>query len=203
MMFEIEVLKEKKLLELQEIAQKIGVPKFRKLKKLDLIYQILDTQAANPNQLKPKQENETKPKRRRIIKSPQVQAKTEQNQKVENKKSDPVKETDKKSKNISTPAIVKRGKIDSKANTPNKPIKHNKFRIFKRILPNWDHDLHVHSNWSQDNLNGPSMADYIPLAERYKIHIGFADHFEFAFSNTKDPKYKECRLNQKFVDPFA
>ena len=56
MMFEIEVLKEKKLLELQEIAQKIGVPKFRKLKKLDLIYQILDTQAANPNQLKPKQE---------------------------------------------------------------------------------------------------------------------------------------------------
>ncbi len=126
MMFEIEVLKEKKLLELQEIAQKIGVPKFRKLKKLDLIYQILDTQAANPNQLKPKQENETKPKRRRIIKSPQVQAKTEQNQKVENKKRDPVKETDKKSKNISTPAIVKRGKIDSKANTPNKPIKHNK-----------------------------------------------------------------------------
>jgi len=32
MMFEIDVLKEKKLLELQEIAQKIGVPKFRQLK---------------------------------------------------------------------------------------------------------------------------------------------------------------------------
>jgi HisJ family histidinol phosphate phosphatase len=83
-----------------------------------------------------------------------------------------------------------------------KPIKHNKFRIFKRILPKWDHDLHVHSNWSQDNLDGPSLADYIPLAERNKIHIGFADHFEFAFSNTKDPKCKKCRLNQKSVDDY-
>jgi len=52
MMFEIEELKEKKLLELQEIAQKIGVPKFRQLKKLDLVYQILDVQAANPKKFK-------------------------------------------------------------------------------------------------------------------------------------------------------
>ena len=37
-MFEIEALKAKKLPELQEIAEKIGVPKFRQLKKLDLVY---------------------------------------------------------------------------------------------------------------------------------------------------------------------
>ncbi len=47
-MFDIDELKEMKLLELQEIAQKIDVPKFRQLKKLDLVYQILDVQAANP-----------------------------------------------------------------------------------------------------------------------------------------------------------
>lgn len=47
-MFEISQLKEKKLSELQEIAQKLKVPKYKYLKKLDLVYQILDLQAANP-----------------------------------------------------------------------------------------------------------------------------------------------------------
>lgn len=47
-MFEISQLNEKKLSDLQEIAQKLNVPKFRSLKKSDLVYQILDLQAANP-----------------------------------------------------------------------------------------------------------------------------------------------------------
>ncbi|WNH13000.1 transcription termination factor Rho [Thalassobellus suaedae] len=47
-MFEISQLKEKKLAELQEIASKLNVPKYRSLKKLDLVYQILDKQAADP-----------------------------------------------------------------------------------------------------------------------------------------------------------
>ena len=51
-MFEISQLKEKKLSDLQEIAQKLNVPKYRSLKKLDLVYQILDLQAANPEVVK-------------------------------------------------------------------------------------------------------------------------------------------------------
>ncbi|RXJ45555.1 transcription termination factor Rho [Gelidibacter gilvus] len=51
-MFEISQLKEKKLSDLQEIAQKLNVPKYRTLKKLDLVYQILDLQAANPEVVK-------------------------------------------------------------------------------------------------------------------------------------------------------
>lgn len=47
-MFDISDLKEKKLSELQEIAANISVPKYKTLKKLDLIYQILDIQASNP-----------------------------------------------------------------------------------------------------------------------------------------------------------
>ena len=47
-MFEISQLKEKKLAELQDIAKQLSIPKFRSLKKLDLVYQILDHQAANP-----------------------------------------------------------------------------------------------------------------------------------------------------------
>ena len=47
-MFEISDLKSKKLPELQEIAKGLKVSKFKTLKKLDLVYQILDVQAANP-----------------------------------------------------------------------------------------------------------------------------------------------------------
>ncbi len=47
-MFEISDLKAKKLPELQEIAKGLNVPKFKSLKKLDLVYQILDVQASNP-----------------------------------------------------------------------------------------------------------------------------------------------------------
>ena len=47
-MFEISDLKAKKLPELQEIAKGLNVPKFKSLKKLDLVYQILDLQASSP-----------------------------------------------------------------------------------------------------------------------------------------------------------
>ncbi|WP_228235245.1 transcription termination factor Rho [Allomuricauda sp. M10] len=47
-MFEISDLKAKKLPELQDIAKDLNVPKFKTLKKLDLVYQILDVQASNP-----------------------------------------------------------------------------------------------------------------------------------------------------------
>jgi len=51
-MFEISELKAKKLPELQELAKTLKVPKYRSLKKLDLVYQILDYQAANPKAVK-------------------------------------------------------------------------------------------------------------------------------------------------------
>lgn len=51
-MFEISDLKAKKLPELQEIAKGLNVPKFKTMKKLDLVYQILDLQASNPKVVK-------------------------------------------------------------------------------------------------------------------------------------------------------
>ncbi|TDQ29123.1 transcription termination factor Rho [Zeaxanthinibacter enoshimensis] len=47
-MFEISDLKAKKLPELQSIAKDLNVSKYKTLKKLDLVYQILDVQASNP-----------------------------------------------------------------------------------------------------------------------------------------------------------
>ena len=50
-MFEISELKAKKLPELQGIAKSLNVPKYRTQKKLDLVYQILDYQAAHPKKV--------------------------------------------------------------------------------------------------------------------------------------------------------
>ena len=47
-MYEIASLKSKKLSELQEIAKSVGVRRLTGLKKMELIYQIIDTVAASP-----------------------------------------------------------------------------------------------------------------------------------------------------------
>ena len=112
-MFEIESLKEKKLSELQEIAENIGVSKFKQLKKLDLIYQILDIQASKPIavvQEKPVQEqkkqnaptSKNRPQRKRInakpTQEPEVKTTVEEvviEPKVEEKKTEENKPTEK------------------------------------------------------------------------------------------------------------
>ena len=76
-MFEISELKAKTLADLQVIAKSIGLSKTSQLKKLDLVYQILDTQAANPVKVvAPNKTNDQgvklpKPKRKRVTKSPE------------------------------------------------------------------------------------------------------------------------------------
>jgi len=69
-MFEISQLKEKKLSELQEIAKELSISKYRSLKKLDLVYQILDYQAANPTtpSVSKEERKPQRPKRERVQK---------------------------------------------------------------------------------------------------------------------------------------
>ncbi|MBQ0769312.1 MAG: transcription termination factor Rho [Bizionia sp.] len=87
-MFEISQLKEMKLPELQEIAKKLSVPKFRTLKKLDLVYQILDLQAANPKAVKEvnKEEiteaNKEAPKRARVQRKAPIKKRDNTNESV-------------------------------------------------------------------------------------------------------------------------
>ncbi|PTM08857.1 MAG: transcription termination factor Rho [Bacteroidetes bacterium] len=68
-MFEISQLKEMKLPDLQDIAKELNISKYRSLKKLDLVYQILDHQAANPSAIKATEVIEKpkpKPRRERV-----------------------------------------------------------------------------------------------------------------------------------------
>ena len=71
-MFEISQLKEKTLVDLQDIAKSIGAKKFSQLKKLDLVYLILDIQAATPSKITTtaSSTNGEKPRRKRINKKP-------------------------------------------------------------------------------------------------------------------------------------
>jgi len=86
-MLEISELKAKKLAELQEIAKTSGVPKYRSLKKLDLVYKILDHQAANPNAVKAvvKEEKPTPAPRKAPQEKKEPQVKKEPQEKKEPK----------------------------------------------------------------------------------------------------------------------
>jgi len=64
-MFEISDLKEKKLPDLQEIAQSLGMKKTKTLKKEELIYRIIDFQAENPSLITPAKESLPKEKEKK------------------------------------------------------------------------------------------------------------------------------------------
>ena len=64
-MFDIHLLNKKLIPELKEIAKELGVPKYQKLKKQELVYEILDVQATQASLSKNKEE-EPKPQRKRV-----------------------------------------------------------------------------------------------------------------------------------------
>jgi transcription termination factor Rho len=89
-MFEISELKAKTLAELQGIAKSIGLNKISQLKKLDLVYQVLDTQASNPSKaalaITPKKEEvekTEKPRRKRVTKKSQTPENSQPTEKEE------------------------------------------------------------------------------------------------------------------------
>ena len=97
-MFEISQLKEKKLPELQEIAKELKVPKFSSLKKIDLVYQILDLQAANPTIVSPtvataEKKKPQRPRRERISKPKDTASNTQESANQNEPKPELAKET--------------------------------------------------------------------------------------------------------------
>ena len=174
-MFEISELKAKTLTDLQVIAKSIGLTKISQLKKLDLVYQILDVQAANPtkgkatvtpNESEPKVE---KPKRKRVAKSSKDQAKpsevkineatptTKEIESVEKNTSNEAKENNKE-----TPAANKQQvNKPQKAVEQTKPLSsQNSVQQKKQNQPNQPNqprnDNYPKNNSSQNNKNKPS-----------------------------------------------
>ncbi|WP_417289809.1 transcription termination factor Rho [Corallibacter sp.] len=180
-MFEITQLKEMKLPELQEIAKKLNVSKYRSLKKLDLVYQILDHQAANPKAVKEvakqddnKQEQEKeKPKRaprQRVQKSAAKKApQTNKENKPQQEKSDDKPQNDNKSqaanheaKTQNKPATKDNNtastkKEDTPQNTNNKPQRKDNNRSNKRDNNN---NNNKGNNGNKDNRNRYREPDF-------------------------------------------
>ncbi len=144
-MFEISDLKSKKLPELQEIAKGLNVPKFKTLKKLDLVYQILDLQAANPNateKITPTEAPKEKPKprpRARVVKKEAVEKKEAP------KKEEPVAE------------VKSEPKEEVVATTETKEDKRPKPRINPRPAPKQDNHKNnsQHKNQNHQKKNHP------------------------------------------------
>jgi len=59
----------------------------------------------------------------------------------------------------------------------------------KNLKKDWNHDFHIHTNWSLDNLNGPDPEDYLKIAEENEIQICFLDHYELIYK--KNPPIPE------------
>ncbi|WP_166964738.1 transcription termination factor Rho [Yeosuana marina] len=167
-MFEISQLNAKKLSELQEIAQKLNVPKYRSMKKSDLVYQILDHQAANPKAvaevIKPSEtpaENKPaapRPKKTRArIQKPSDKAPIK---KEESTKED-VKTPEAKNKPVDKPVEKKKPEekpVSNSTNTPNKP---NKPRDTNKNQPKREHNpQQKNQNKNQNNGNKDNRNRY-------------------------------------------
>ena len=155
-MYEIATLKEKKLADLQEIAKKLGLKKTSSLKKLDLIYQIIDYVSANPPEQKASPEKsspakgeaqsvtkkESKPQRKERPRKDPEQRKTVQEKKE-------VKESQGESKNP---------EVENKERSNNKPQHKNK----NNHQNNHKHPRHKKQevNHNKDNRNRYREPDY-------------------------------------------
>ena len=119
-MFEISELKSKKLPELQDIAKELNVPKYRTQKKLDLIYQILDHQAANPKAVKAILKSEVATPVQKRVESPSVSNKKEVETATDtDTKSDIRKSTPSEPKETKeAPAKPSHTKIEKRVHTP-------------------------------------------------------------------------------------
>ena len=119
-MFEISELKAKKLPELQEIAKGLNVPKFKSLKKLDLVYQILDVQASNPKVVQEvaASQTEEKPKTRTPRKRISKESSPETSNKIAPEKKPEAEKTDNEPKKP-RPRTQNKSNSTNKPNTPN------------------------------------------------------------------------------------
>ncbi|MBU3822906.1 transcription termination factor Rho [Flavobacteriaceae bacterium XHP0103] len=124
-MFEISQLKEKKLSDLQEIAQQLSIPKYRSLKKIDLVYQILDKQAANPKSVNEvvatatpdSKDNAPKEKRQRT----RIKKTVQNNQPQQDKKADTGSKNKEVKKEVKNEQVKETQTEDQKPSTNNNP----------------------------------------------------------------------------------
>ncbi|MCM4173407.1 transcription termination factor Rho [Arenibacter sp. TNZ] len=190
-MFEISDLKSKKLPELQEIAQGLNVAKFKTLKKLDLVYQILDVQASNPKivqeitEIATEDSTTSKPKRSRIA-SDKSKPATVKSPVVNIPETKPIEIIEKTTSQEEIPATVEENKEDKKEDSKpeRKPRQHNKpvpaKKEFQKAAPQ--------QNAVQQNTPQPNKPQHKKNPHHQKSSV---DKINSNFDKDLKNKYKE------------
>ena len=160
-MFEISQLKEKKLPELHEIAKELKVPKFKSLKKMDLVYQILDVQAANPKtETPPAASKPPRPRRERIsklTKNPNTKPEATPAEKTEPKKETVIENRAAKTE-VETKATVKtETNSEVKEETKEAPKVNPKPQKQKNQNPNQKQNPNQNPNSKQNPNQNPNQ----------------------------------------------
>jgi len=157
-MFEISELKAKKLAELVELAKELNIPKYKTLKKLDLVYQILDVQALNPTAVKktntsqPKEEVSEDPKTRQQVqkRQPKVQKETS-NEEVKSNDETKVDSNEKPQRKQRDTHKVQKADSNNEQHSKNKEQNNdqNKDQKSKNNNPNQNKNKQAHPNNNQ------------------------------------------------------
>ncbi len=157
-MFEISELKSKTLAELQEVAKGLGITKTSQLKKLDLVYKILDKQAVAPSSSEKNSKSE-KPKRKRVSKKP-TEA-TQENKEQETEK--PVERTPK----IRVPKKPAEATQENKEKE-NKPAERNPQKKVVSKSPDKKEDRGQQNHKNRNNNNNKNHRNLNKGGSRYK-----------------------------------
>lgn len=173
-MLEISELKEKKLPELQELAKELNVPKYRSLKKLDLVYQILDYQASNPKAVKavvketppkPSQENSVK------VETKEKEPQTKPQNKPQHREREPHKKENNRTENRNPRPNPKQHTSDKEENDksksqditrnkPQHPSKNNNSNAPKNNPQRREHSKDSSKNGNKDTRNRYKEPDF-------------------------------------------
>jgi transcription termination factor Rho len=178
-MFEISELKAKTLADLQKIAKSIGLTKTSQLKKLDLVYQILDTQAANPVIEKKSEPTATpikseKPKRKRVVKKPTVSKPVEKkitDTEVKSTPTESVKVIQKKEEIKETSKVEKNSSEKNKTNDRTPDLKDKEQKPVHKNQPrnnNQQRNPNQKNNKNQNRDKNNTNRNHNKSGNRYK-----------------------------------
>ena len=185
-MYELATLKTKKLPELQEIAKKIGIKGIAGLKKLDLVYQIVDFIASKPEEeissnTQKKQDDKTEIKNSENIKT--VSNKVLQIQKTRNN----ITET----KNDHKPHLKKEGQSNNKfkksGNQNNNSNQKNNFNNGNRSEHN--HNKDNRSRYRQPDFEFDGIVETEGVLDMMTEGYGFLRSSDYNYLSSPDDVY--------------
>jgi len=177
-MFEISKLKEKKLSELQEIAQELKISKFKTLKKLDLVYKILDHQASNPETNKKEAPKKEAPKKEAPKKeAPKKEAPKKEAPKKEAPKKEATKDNDSNKKHSENYSRQNKNRNNPRNNNKNgsREPNGNKDNRNRYKEPDYEFDAIIESEGvldvMQDGYGFLRSSDYHYLSSPDDIYV--------------------------------